>query len=508
MSESGPSIYIVDDDLSVREAVAGLVRTAGLRAETFSSAREFLARPRPDVPSCLVLDVNLPGMTGLDLQQELTKADLPIPIIFLTGRGDIPMSVRAMKAGALEFLTKPVDEECLLESIRRGLAWDRRVRRPPSGVTHGFEGVAGTSGALATVLHQVELVAPTESTVLIRGESGTGKELIARAIHRHSQRSARPLVSFNCAATPPALITSELFGHEKGAFTGALQRRVGRFEMAAGGTLFLDEVGELPAETQIALLRVLQEREFERVGGNTRVRADVRIVAATNRDLEEAIIAGTFRSDLYYRLNVFPIEVPPLRDRKEDVRELSEYFLDRYARRAGKTIRSISDETLAFLEEYPWPGNVRELQNVIERSVILCESEVFSIDEKWRRREASRLEPAVQSRSPFDDDPPIASHSGPMGLPNGVTLDEIEREAILAALRSTSWVVGGPKGAAALLGLKRTTLQARIQRHGIPTARTAIADAARFVANGADPDRQLTEDVVEHERSGELHPRH
>src|SRR5262249_49939339 len=240
------------------------------------SAQEFLASPRADVPSCLVLDVHLPGLSGLDLQQELAKADVQIPIIFLTGRGDIPMSVRAIKAGAQEFLTKPFDDEYLLDAIQQGIARDQRARQQQQNIPeHGFEEIIGASAALKAVLNRVEVVAPTESTVLILGETGTGKELIARAVHSQSQRSSRAFINVNCAAIPPSLIASELFGHEKGAFTGALQRRLGRFELADGGTLFLDEIGELPAETQIALLRVLQEREFERVGGNRIIRADV-----------------------------------------------------------------------------------------------------------------------------------------------------------------------------------------------------------------------------------------
>jgi len=476
MNQSAPSIYVVDDDVSVREAVGGLVRSAGLRAETFSSAREFLAKSRPEEPSCLVLDVQMPGMTGLELQQELTKADMRIPIIFLTAQGDIPMSVRAMKAGALDFFTKPVDEEGLLECIRRGIAHDAKLRRPAKRIQAGFEGIVGTSSALASVLQLVETVAPTESTVLIRGETGTGKELIARAIHGLSQRAARPIVSVNCAAIPPSLIASELFGHERGAFTGALQRRLGRFEVAAGGTLFLDEVGELPAETQIALLRVLQERQFERVGGTTAIRADVRIVAATNRDLEAAVAAGTFRSDLYYRLNVFPIDIPPLRERKEDVRELSVHFLERYASRAGKTIRTVDSKTMELLEAYPWPGNIRELQNVIERSVIGCEAEELSIDESSLIRQATP-QPAIQQLSggprPTADVGTVAK-----GQKAAATLEEIERDAIVRALNATNCVVGGPHGAAKLLGLKRTTLQARIRKLGIAHVKTAAAAIA------------------------------
>jgi len=239
---------------------------------------------------------------------------------------------------------------------------------------------------LKKVVCRISMVAPTESGVLITGETGTGKELVARAIHRLSHRSKFPFVTVNCGAIPRDLIASELFGHEKGAFTGATQRRSGRFEMAAGGTIFLDEVGELPVETQVALLRVLQEREFERIGGTGSIRTDVRVLAATNRDLESSIAAGTFRSDLYYRLNVFPIEMPPLRERGEDIPLLMEYFLDRYARRARKTFTAVDTKSIELLQSYPWPGNIRELQNVIERSVIVSETETFAVDGSWLNR--------------------------------------------------------------------------------------------------------------------------
>src|SRR5712672_1100832 len=251
-----------------------------------------------------------------------------------------------------------------------------------------FEEIVGTSPALKAVLSRISKVAPSDSTVLITGETGTGKELVARAIHRRSDRASRAFISVNCAAIPRELIASELFGHEKGAFTGATQQRLGRFELANGGTLFLDEVGDLPPETQIALLRVLQEHEFERVGSNQPIRADVRVISATNRDLKAAMAAGAFRSDLFYRLSVFPIEIPPLRERKDDIPMLVEYFIDRYATEAGKKIRYVSKKSMELLQSYPWPGNVRELQNVIERSVILCETETFSVDESWLPQES------------------------------------------------------------------------------------------------------------------------
>jgi PAS domain S-box-containing protein len=307
-----------------------------------------------------------------------------------------------------------------------------------------FEEIVGTSPALKAVLSRISKVAPSDSTVLITGETGTGKELVARAIHRRSDRASRAFVSVNCAAIPRDLIASELFGHEKGAFTGATQQRPGRFELANGGTLFLDEVGELPAETQIALLRVLQEHEFERVGGSRRIRADVRVIAATNRDLQAAISAGSFRSDLFYRLHVFPIDMPSLRKRREDIPLLVEYFIDRYARKDGKNIKRVNKKTLELLQSYPWPGNIRELQNVIERSVILCETEIFSIDESWLPKQSSLTEP-----------------KNPMELPRRLLTQE--KEMIEAALKESRGRIFGPKGAAAKLGIPRSTLESKIR---------------------------------------------
>jgi formate hydrogenlyase transcriptional activator len=304
-----------------------------------------------------------------------------------------------------------------------------------------FEEIVGGAPALQPVLARVAKVAPTDSNVLITGETGTGKELVARAIHRRSPRGSRAFVSVNCAAVPRELIGSELFGHEKGAFTGATQRRLGRFELANAGTVFLDEVGELPMETQVALLRVLQEREFERVGGSTPVRVDVRVIAATNRDLQAAIEAGAFRSDLFYRLNVFPIALPPLRERPDDIPLLVEYFIDRYARKAGKTIRRLNKGTLDHLRAYPWPGNVRELQNVIERSVIVSDTDEFRVDETWLS-----AKPTIE---------------GPLALSGSLAAHE--RAMIEDALRASGGRVFGPSGAAERLGIPRSTLESRIR---------------------------------------------
>ena len=309
-----------------------------------------------------------------------------------------------------------------------------------------FEEIVGSSAILRNVLAQVAKVAPVDSTVLILGETGTGKELIARAIHKRSSRAARAFVRVNCASIPQTLIASELFGHEKGAFTGALQRRLGRFELADGGTIFLDEIGELPGETQLALLRVLQEGELERVGSSQTISVDVRVLAATNRDLKAAVAAGNFREDLFYRLNVFPIQMPSLRERVDDIPLLVEYFIERYAKKAGKKIRNIRKQTLELFQAYEWPGNIRELQNVIERAVILCETETFSVDETWLKREGQRSGPAV----PF-----VAS------------LVEREKEIIETALTACQGRIAGPLGAAAKLGIPRQTLESKIKTLGI-----------------------------------------
>ena len=340
---------------------------------------------------------------------------------------------------------------------------------PPVDVNGDFDGLVGNSPALHDVLQRARRVATTDVTVLVRGETGTGKELVARAIHEWSARAERLFVCVNCAAIPHTLIASELFGHERGAFTGALHRRLGRFELAAGGTLFLDEVGELPAQTQVALLRVLQEREFERVGGTHPVRADVRIVAATNRDLEQGIADGTFRSDLYYRLNVFPLTLPPLRERGSDLRLLIEHFVARGARSVGKSIRAIDPRALELLEAHSWPGNVRELQNVIERSLIVCGGEVFSVDPSWLDSEVR------EERSPAPSDTGETAPVTPVPTLSA-KLEEVQREAILQALAATNWVIGGSRGAAALLGLKRTTLQAQIHKLGIVPPRRTVRE--------------------------------
>jgi DNA-binding NtrC family response regulator len=444
MAEQNPTVYVVDDDDSMREALESLIRSARLGVKTFATASDFLSFQRPDAPSCLVLDVHLPGLSGLDLQTELGKTGIDIPIVFLTGHGDIPMSVRAMKAGALEFLTKPFADEDLLEAIQQGIArdgkaWHERHDSPQ----HDFDEIIGSSAGLRASLKLVEAVAPTDSTVLIEGETGTGKELIARAVHNVSGRANRPFVKINCAAIPSGLLESELFGHERGAFTGAVAQKIGRFELADGGTLFLDEVGDIPLELQPKLLRVLQEQEFERLGSIRTQHVDVRLVAATNRDLEQMVEGKQFREDLYFRLNVFPIRLPPLRQRADDIPLLVRHFVDKYSRRMNKRIETISAEVMEALRRCMWPGNIRELQNFIERSVIL------STDTRLNSP-LTELQNNIEHRALTEE-----------------TLDQAEREHILKVLEQSMWVIGGPRGAALRLGLKRTTLLSKMQRLGI-----------------------------------------
>ena len=458
MAKDHPYVCVVDDDQSMRESLHDLLCSTGLTVQTFASAHEFLTHRRPTAPSCLVLDVQLPGLSGLELQQELAKDEAPMPIIFITGHGDIPMTVRAMKAGASEFLTKPFRDQDLLTAVAQALHNGRQsapCTHTPAAATPDaaecvrsdsrFSEIIGTSAALRRVLQAVETVAPTDATVLLLGETGTGKEVIARAIHKLSRRSAQAFVKLNCAAIPTGLLESELFGHEKGAFTGAIAQRIGRFELAHRGTIFLDEVGDIPLELQPKLLRVLQEREFERLGSTRTLRTDARLIAATNRNLSAMVEAQEFRADLFYRLHVFPVCVPPLRERREDIPLLVRHFVAQCARQMHRTIDTIPSATMDALCRYPWPGNIRELQNCIERAVILSPGPVLQV--------------------PLDD---LRSGALPSPEPGQrQTLEEADRALILATLKETKWVLAGPKGAAVRLGLNRSTLAFRMNKLGI-----------------------------------------
>ena len=447
-------VCIVDDDASLREAVGSLLRSEGLKVETFASAREFLASPRLDPPSCLVLDVDLPGLSGLELQQELVKENVRVPIIFLTGHGDIPMSVRAIQAGALDFLTKPVDADRLLGAIAKGIAQDH------GAVQSG--GVVGTSRSWCTVVAQAAKVAPASTTVLLTGESGTGKEVVARLIHGASRRAEGRFVALNCAALPEALLESELFGYEKGAFTGAVSARAGRLEQAAGGTLFLDEVGEMSPAVQAKVLRVLQEREFQRLGGTRTLKADVRVIAATNRNLQTAMTQGAFREDLYYRLHVFAIHLPPLRERQEDILPLLEHFVRELGPVVlGRPAAGISREARADLLAYAWPGNVRELRNAVERALILCEGGLINREHlPWHAAAARNAPlPPPAPPAPVSADPVVGDFPA-----SGVDLEAVERTLIERALKQAGQ---NKSKAAKLLGLSRSKLYSRMERFGL-----------------------------------------
>jgi len=451
MSETVSQIYVVDDDLSVREAVGRLIRSAGLDVKTFATAQEILANLGKEMPSCLVLDIQLPDLDGFELQDELARKDMPVPIIFLTGHGDIPMSVRAIKAGAVDFLTKPFNDEYLLEAIRDVIG--RPNGKGPRAESFGK--IIGQSGACRRIISQVEVVAPTDASVLILGETGTGKELIVREIHQRSRRNDKPLVRVNCTSIPRELFESEFFGHAKGAFTGAIKDRAGRFEIAAGGTLFLDEVGEIPLELQSKLLRVLQEKCYERVGEDRTRQTDVRIIAATNRDLKKDIGAGHFREDLYYRLNVFPLQVPPLRERKGDITLLATHFVELLVKELGCPKPRLTRAGIEALESYEWPGNIRELRNVIERAAIFARGGALEFD----------LPVTGASVDPTSFGPQYSDGLDPEYLTES-EMRRRERENLLAILQKTGWRIKGSDGAAELLGVKATTLVARIKKMG------------------------------------------
>jgi DNA-binding NtrC family response regulator len=447
-SVARPLVCVVDDDSLVRESVEGLLREEGFHVCTFESAESFLGRPLQEPPACLIVDLTLPGMSGLDLHQELARTGMDAPTMLLTAHGDVRTSVRAMKAGVLDFLTKPCDDDDLLAAVRRAVSGRFPTRLAGRVVRIG--GIVGESDALQAVLQQIELVADTDATVLITGESGTGKDLVARAIHERSRRRNAPLVRVNCGAIPESLFESELFGYVKGAFTGALTDRVGRFGAAHGGTLMLDEIGEVPLTMQPKLLHVLQEKEFERVGETRARKIDVRIVAATNRDLAAEVEAGRFRPDLFYRLNVFPIENPPLRDRREDIPLLAEHFIEASARRLHREPPRLTETALRQLMSRDWPGNIRELENVIERAIILA------------RDGHLRFEPGPSAATPHPE-----STSSLLPFLSRAAIERHQRDAILVALERSGGRVSGPRGAAKLLGMKSSTLFSKMSVLGL-----------------------------------------
>ena len=455
-------ILIVDDEANARTALAELLGEEGYECETASDGRKALALLPSFDPDVVLTDLKMPGLDGIGLLEKGREAVPHASFVVMTAFGTIDTAVEAIKKGAENYLTKPLDLDALSALVERALekATLRREMTQLRQELHrkfSFDNILGNHPSMQRVLKMVAQVAPSRATVLIHGESGTGKELIAAAIHHNSPRADKPFVRLNCASLAETLLESELFGHERGAFTGAVGRRAGRFEQADGGTLFMDEVSEIPPGVQVKLLRFLQEKELERVGGNETITVDVRVVAATNRDLKQAVAEGRFREDLYYRLDVVQIDVPPLRARKSDIPLLASAFLRKYAEENQKAIEGFSDEALRSILAYPWPGNVRELENAIERAAVMAEG--------------TRIEPG--------DLPSTASPSHPGGatdlsmLVPGLSMAELERMAILQTLESTA---GNTQKAAELLDISRRKIQYRLKEWGMTSTDAANGD--------------------------------
>ena len=462
------TIFVVDDEKNIRRTVRMVLEGEGFSVEEASSGEEALARLPEVGADVMLLDVQLPGISGLDTIERISKLKNPETqptIIMISGHATLADAVRATKAGAYDLIEKPLDRERLMVALRNALE-----RRAMAREVEGLRAMAderhemvGRSGPMAALHAQIAKVAPTRTRVLITGESGTGKELIARAVHRSSALAEKPFVKVNCAAIPPELIESELFGHERGAFTGATARKRGLFELADGGTIFLDEIGDMIPSAQAKVLRVLQSGEFSRVGGEQALKVDVRVVAATNRDLQAAVAAGQFREDLFFRLNVVPLRAPPLRDRADDVPLLSAAFIELACRENGMKVKAISDEALAMLAAYPWPGNVRELRNVIERLVILSEESigVGDLPEEIVAEVARRRRETTASLAEL---PRVELPAEARALPLREFRDQMEREYIRIKLEENGWNISRT---ATLLGIERTNLHKKMRALGL-----------------------------------------
>ena len=444
-------ILVVEDEDKLRRIVELQLLDAGFDVDKAAKAEEAL--PLIDRADLILTDFKLPGMSGLEMLQIVKRQNATIPVIMMTAFGTIENAVEAMKAGAADFLPKPFSLDHLITVVNKALEVrnlrDENVRlKEELGKKYNWDNIVGRSPVMQNIFASVMRVAPSRATVLLAGESGVGKDLIARAIHFHSPRRDRPFVKINCTALPENLMESELFGYEKGAFTGANLSKAGKFEQADSGTVMLDEIGDVPGNIQVKLLRVLQEREVERLGSNKTLHIDVRVIAATNRDLRAALEDGTFREDLYYRLNVVPIEVPPLRERKEDIPYLAKYFVEKIGKENGSHVRGITDAAIDKMMQYSWPGNVREIENVIERSIVMTTGEQLDADD-------IRLDMNLRPR---------AQAAGEMGLPEGMSLDQYEQELIRTALKQAN---NNKSQAARLLGLTRNSLRYRLTQMGI-----------------------------------------
>jgi two-component system response regulator AtoC len=444
------TILVVEDEEKLRRVIELQLKTAGYDVEQAGSAEDALKLTNH--ADLILTDLRLPGISGLELLANLRSQDAHVPVIVMTAFGSIETAVEAMKAGAVDFLPKPFSLDHLMTVVNKALEVktllaENRELRAELSQRYEFDNIVGRSSAMREIFATISRVAPTRATVLLCGESGVGKDMIARAIHHHSPRDGRPFVKINCTALPENLMESELFGYEKGAFTGANLTKPGKFEQADTGTVFLDEIGDVPPSIQVKLLRILQEREFERLGSNKTRHIDVRVLAATNVDLRAALEQGTFREDLYYRLNVLPINIPPLRERKEDIPYLAQHFVKKLKKDLGSTVESIAESAVQRLLEYHWPGNVRELENVIERSMVLASGIVLDAGD-------IRLDLSPKSRMAVADS----------FLPEGMTLDQYEQNIIREALNRAN---GNKSQAARLLGLTRNALRYRLSQMGI-----------------------------------------
>jgi len=448
-------IVVIDDEVNAAAALEKLLQEDGYEVAAANDARSGLALLERIDPDIVLTDLRMPGMDGLELLTKVKQIRPETLVILMTAYGTVKTAVRAMKLGAEDYLAKPIDVEeleVILQKVleKRQLLEEARVLRERVHQKYRFENLVGESPDMLAAFKTVRQVAPSSSSVLLLGESGTGKELFAQALHQNSPRKDKPFIKVACAALPETLLESELFGHEKGSFTGALYARAGRFEMADGGTLFLDEIGDISPTVQVKLLRFLEEREFERVGGNRTYKVDVRIVCATHRDLRKKLEDGSFREDLYYRLNVIEIHIPPLRERGEDIPVLAHHFLKKFADANGKDVRRISDEALARLLRHPWPGNVRELENAMERAVVLASEPVLTPDH-------------FPTLHRIGADAPAAGAKGGLGVAiPGSTFAEIEREAILRTLEA---VGGSTSRAASLLQISARKIQYKLKEY-------------------------------------------
>ena len=456
-----PSILIVEDEAKMRRLLELNLGEQGFTTHAAADAEAGLKLLAQEKVDLVVTDFRLPGMNGLEFLQAIKRMNAALPVVMMTAYGSVESAVEAMKMGASDYVLKPFSLEEMTLVVRKeldthNLREENRSLREALGQRYQYKNIIAKSDKMQAVLAMVERVAPTNATVLLGGESGVGKDLVARAIHEHSNRKSGPFVKINSTAIPENLLESELFGYEKGAFSGATSSKPGKFELADKGTLFLDEIGDVPAATQVKLLRVLQEREFERLGGTKTLKVDVRLIAATNRDLRAALEDGSFREDLYYRLNVVAIDIPPLREHKEDIPELVQFFLQKYGREAAQPVKGISAAAMKLLVEFHWPGNVRELENVMQRAITLARGETLDGDDIHLDR------------------PHAANNSAPV-LPPGVTLEQWEQEIIREALRQAN---GNKSQAARALGLSRNALRYRLSQMGVPDPENKNAEDA------------------------------